>query len=105
MRSRRDRQLFGNSRSPCKGVCPIFLSSACLLVLRMDRNAEDVLLASFAERERRLTELLAERSTVSRERSRLRQMLKNERRKRQRILKRAAELSREDLLALAAAAR
>ena len=71
----------------------------------MNRNAEEVLLSSFAERERRLRELLAERSIVSRERSRLRQMLKNEKRKRQRILKRAAELSREDLLALAATAR
>ena len=71
----------------------------------MDRNAEEVLLATFAERERRLRELLAERSIVSRERSRLRQMLKNEKRKRQRTLKRAAELSREELLALAAAAR
>ena len=71
----------------------------------MDRNAEQVLLATFAERERRLRELLAERSIVSKERSRLRQVLKNEKRKRQRIIKRAAELSREDLLALAAAAR
>ena len=71
----------------------------------MDRNAEEVLLATFAERERRLRELLAERSIVSKERSRLRQVLKNEKRKRQRIMKRAAELSRDDLLALAAAAR
>ena len=47
----------------------------------MERNAEEVLLATFAERERRLRELLAERSIVSRERSRLRQMLKNEKRK------------------------
>ena len=86
-------------------VCSIFSSSACVLLLRMDRNAEQVLLATFAERERRLRELLAERSIVSKERSRLRQVLKNEKRKRQRIIKRAAELSREDLLALAAAAR
>ena len=58
-----------------------------------------------APAENQLHQLLDQRQEIRSERSKLRQVQKNEKRKRDRIMKKASQLSREDLLALAANAR
>ena len=57
------------------------------------------------ESERRLRELDAQRLVLKAERARLREMAKQEKRKRQRIIARASKLTRVELLTLAARAR
>ena len=58
-----------------------------------------------APADNQLHQLLDQRQEIRSERSKLRQVQKNEKRKRDRIMKKASQLSREDLLALAANAR
>lgn len=54
-----------------------------------------------SEAEKEIQELLRERRRLSVERQRLRQLIKNEKRKKERILRKAAQLSRQELLELA----
>ena len=68
------------------------------VALNMERSASSWVQQVDASASSRIRELEEERAALKAERARLRELVRHEKRKRQRLLRRAAKLSRADLL-------